>query len=117
MHTIGLELDRALMDERIDRRVDQMWADGLVDEVRGLIPKGLREGRTASRAIGYRQVLAHLDGECSDDEARAAVKAATRRFARKQLGWYRRDQRITWRDPASLTGEVLAEQVKRLVEP
>ena len=117
VHTIGLELDRALMDERIDRRVDQMWADGLVDEVRGLIPKGLREGRTASRAIGYRQVLAHLDGECSDDEARAAVKAATRRFARKQLGWYRRDQRITWRDPASLTGEVLAEQVKRLVEP
>lgn len=56
----------------------------------------MREGRTASRAIGYRQVLAFLDGQCSEEDAKADVKRATRRFFRKQLGWYRRDPRIVW---------------------
>lgn len=93
---VGLELDRATMDERIARRVDQMWADGLVDEVRELERQGLRDGLTASRALGYQQVLAFLAGECSEDEAREATVAGTRRFARKQLSWFRRDPRITW---------------------
>lgn len=93
---VGLELDRATMDERIARRVDQMWADGLVDEVRALERQGLRDGLTASRALGYQQVLAFLAGECSEDEAREATVAGTRRFARKQLSWFRRDPRITW---------------------
>lgn len=112
VHTIGLELDRAVMDERINVRVDQMWDDGLVAEVRALETVGLREGHTASRAIGYRQVLDHFDGLCTEDEAREAVKVATRRFARKQLGWYRRDHRIDWRepglDPGLLADEVMA---------
>ncbi len=92
----GLNMARAELDARIDARVDQMWADGLVAEVESLIPRGLRQGRTASRAIGYRQVLAYLAGECTQEQAREETKAATRRFFRKQLGWYRRDPRIIW---------------------
>ncbi len=93
---IGLSLERAELDARIGMRVDEMWRRGLVEEVRGLLNRGLREGRTASRAIGYRQVLAYLDGETSEDDAREETKRATRRFFRKQLAWYRRDPRITW---------------------
>lgn len=91
-----LEIDRKLMDRRINERVDQMWADGLVEEVRGLEERGLRQGLTASRALGYRQVLAHLDGEVDEYTAREMTKAGTRRFARKQLGWFRRDPRVVW---------------------
>lgn len=93
---IGLSLERAELDARIGMRVDEMWRRGLVEEVRGLLNRGLREARTASRAIGYRQVLAYLDGETSEDDAREETKRATRRFFRKQLAWYRRDPRITW---------------------
>ncbi|MFT3887042.1 MAG: tRNA (adenosine(37)-N6)-dimethylallyltransferase MiaA [Arachnia sp.] len=92
----GLDLDRAELDRRIDARVDQMWRDGIVDEVRGLLDRGLRQGETAVRAIGYRQVVEFLDGAATEDEAKAAVKRATRTFFRKQLGWYRRDPRIRW---------------------
>lgn len=98
VHQFGLNLERAELDHRIDRRVDLMWEQGLVDEVRGLLGRGLRDGVTASRAIGYRQVIDFLDGLSTEQEARAAVKKATRRFYRKQLGWYRRDPRITWLD-------------------
>ncbi len=92
----GLELDRAEMDARIETRVAGMWQQGFVDEVRQLIPRGLKQGRTASRALGYRQILEHLDGRCTESEAREATVAGTRRFARKQLGWFRRDTRIAW---------------------
>ena len=92
----GLALDRQVMDSRIEQRVDSMWDQGFVDEVRRLVPLGLREGKTASRALGYRQILQYLDGQWSQEEARAATVAGTRRFARKQLGWFRRDPRITW---------------------
>lgn len=100
----GLESGRDVLDARIDARVDAMWARGLVDEVRGLLRVGLRDGTTAIRAIGYRQVVSFLDGDCSEDQAMADVKRATRRFVRKQLGWYRRDPRIHWlraADPAN----------------
>ncbi|MDO5735904.1 MAG: tRNA (adenosine(37)-N6)-dimethylallyltransferase MiaA [Propionibacteriaceae bacterium] len=96
VHQFGLDEDRAVLDARINDRVDAMWCDGLVDEVRGLLAAGLREGVTAIRAIGYRQVVAFLDGECTEEEAKSETKRATRRFFRKQLGWYRRDPRITW---------------------
>lgn len=92
----GLSLERADLDARIEARVERMWQEGFVAEVRGLLPRGLRQGRTASRALGYRQVLDHLDGRLTQDEAKAATQAGTRRFARKQLGWFRRDPRITW---------------------
>lgn len=96
VHQFGLTMDRAELDARIDARVDGMWEAGLVDEVRSLLEQGLREGRTAVRAIGYRQVVQMIDGELSEEEAKQAVKRATRRFFRKQLGWYRRDPRIRW---------------------
>lgn len=105
VHQFGLTLDREELDRRIDERVEQMWADGLVDEVRRLLGEGLRDGRTAIRAIGYRQVVAMLDGEIDEAEAKAQVQRATRRFFRKQLGWYRRDHRIHWL-PAGAEGNV-----------
>jgi tRNA dimethylallyltransferase len=95
---VGIAPDLATLDERIERRVDVMWERGLVDEVRRLERDGLREGVTASRALGYQQVLAYLAGDCTEDAARAETKAATRRFARRQLKWFRRDPRIAWYD-------------------
>ena len=73
-----------------------MWAAGLVDEVRRLTGAGLREGRTASRALGYAQVLRHLSGEWSEEQARDETVRATRRFARRQESWFRRDHRVVW---------------------
>ncbi len=107
---LGVDRDTADLDERVDRRVDLMWAAGLVDEVRGLAARGLRAGRTARAALGYQQVLAFLDGECTEEEARAATKLATRRFVRRQRKWFRRDPRIVWLDGAAtdLTGAALA---------
>jgi len=93
---VGLDIPRDVLDERIARRVDLMWELGLVDEVRGLLPRGLREARTASRALGYQQVLAFLDGELTEDEARERTVVGTRRFARRQGSWNRADPRIQW---------------------
>ena len=97
---VGLTLPRPVLDERIAARVDRMWERGLVDEVRGLVAAGLREGRTASRALGYAQVLRHLDGEWSQEQARDETVRATRRFARRQESWFRRDPRVVWLDAA-----------------
>lgn len=97
----GLDSPRDWLDERIARRVDQMWSAGFLDEVRLLTARGLRETRTARKAVGYRQVLEHLAGDYDEDEARRRTVAATRRFARRQYGWYRRDDRIEWLDARS----------------
>ncbi len=93
---IGLTAPRPELDERIDLRVDRMWDEGLLEEVRRLDALGLRRGRTASRALGYAQALAQLDGGLSDAEARASTAQATRRFARRQESWFRRDPRVRW---------------------
>ncbi|MFI0719675.1 tRNA (adenosine(37)-N6)-dimethylallyltransferase MiaA [Streptomyces sp. NPDC021224] len=93
---IGVDVPRPVLDERIVRRVDRMWDEGLVAEVRALEAAGLREGRTASRALGYQQVLAAFAGECTEDEARAETARATKRFARRQDSWFRRDHRVHW---------------------
>ena len=95
---IGVDIDRATLDRRIAQRVDAMWEAGLVDEVRSLVESGLREGLTASRAIGYRQVLAFLDGELTEEQAREQTISGTRRFARRQDSWFRKDLRIIWVD-------------------
>ncbi len=97
---LGVDIDTAELDERISRRVDRMWADGLLDEVRTLVDQGLRDGLTASRALGYQQLLAYLDGTMTLDEAAADTKQRTRRFVRRQRTWFRRDPRIHWLDPA-----------------
>jgi tRNA dimethylallyltransferase len=93
---LGIGMPRAELDSRIERRVARMWQLGLVEEVRALTADGLREGRTASRALGYAQVLRLLDGQCSEQEAAAETTLATRRFVRRQESWFRRDPRITW---------------------
>jgi tRNA dimethylallyltransferase len=93
---IGLDVPRPELDRRIDARVERMWASGLVDEVRRLAAAGLREGRTASRALGYSQVLRMLDGELSESAALEETQRATRRFARRQDTWFRRDPRVIW---------------------
>jgi tRNA dimethylallyltransferase len=99
--TIGLRRDRGELNELIARRAEAMWADGLVEEVDGLLPLGLRDGRTARTAIGYQQALAQLDGELTQRQAIDATIAATRRFVRRQESWFRPDPRIHWLDAAS----------------
>jgi tRNA dimethylallyltransferase len=98
---LGVDLDTVVLDERIAARVDTMWEFGLVEETRALVEQGLREGRTACRALGYQQVLDLLDGRCTEDEARSATVRATRRFVRRQRSWFRRDPRVDWLDGAS----------------
>ena len=98
---IGLTLPRPDLDRRIAARVDRMWQAGLEAEVRRLDAQGLRAGRTASRALGYQQLLRYLDGEWTLDEARRQTIKATRRFARRQESWFRRDPRVTWLDAAA----------------
>ena len=93
---VGVDIDRDTLDQRIEQRVEQMWDQGFVDEVRGLAEHGLREGRTANRALGYQQILAFLDGELTEAEAKERTFTGTRRFARRQDSWFRKDPRITW---------------------
>jgi tRNA dimethylallyltransferase len=93
---IGLAVDRPTLDARIAARVDAMWAAGFVDEVRRLAAVGLCESLTASRALGYRQVLRYLDGEISEEQARELTMIGTRKFARRQDSWFRKDGRIAW---------------------
>ncbi|HEX3588533.1 MAG TPA: tRNA (adenosine(37)-N6)-dimethylallyltransferase MiaA [Pseudonocardiaceae bacterium] len=107
---VGLDRTAGELDERVRTRVDAMFDRGLVAEVERLVPLGLREGRTASRALGYQQVLAALDGTCDLAGARTETVRATRRFVRRQRSWFRRDKRITWLDAGrpDLTGSVAA---------
>lgn len=95
---IGLRIDRSVLDARIERRVERMWADGFVDEVRGLLEQGLRTATTASAALGYAPVVAFLDGTLSEGEAIQRTVDDTRRFARRQQRWFARDPRIEWHD-------------------
>jgi tRNA dimethylallyltransferase len=93
---IGLDVSRPELDERIAGRVERMWTRGLVDEVARLAAVGLRAGRTASRALGYVQVLKYLSGEWTEEQAKRETVKATRRFARRQDSWFRRDPRVRW---------------------
>jgi tRNA dimethylallyltransferase len=108
---VGVDIDRPTLDRRIAERVDAMFAAGFVEEVARLLADGLAEGRTAGRAIGYREVAAHLAGELTLDEARERTVAATRRFSRRQDSWFRKDPRIVWirhDDPALVDRAVAA---------
>ena len=93
---IGLSVDRSILDQRIDARVQQMWRAGLRHEVESLLPLGLRDGFTASRAIGYAQAISVIDAQSTEPEAIAETGRATRRFARRQESWFRPDPRIRW---------------------
>jgi tRNA dimethylallyltransferase len=97
---LGIDRPTAELDLRVARRVARMFAAGLVEETRGLFARGLRDGRTASRALGYQQVVAALDGGGDLGAAAADTVVATRRFVRRQRSWFRRDRRIHWLDGA-----------------
>ncbi|MEV0641684.1 tRNA (adenosine(37)-N6)-dimethylallyltransferase MiaA [Streptomyces sp. NPDC050619] len=113
---IGVDVTRPELDARIARRVDRMWEAGLVDEVRALEAQGLRKGRTASRALGYQQVLAALAGECTEQDARMETVRATKRFARRQDSWFRRDPRVHWLSGAAVDLTELPQLALALVE-
>lgn len=94
----GLTMDRSRLYARIDERVERMFDQGLVAEVEGLLGKGLGPALTAHQAIGYKEVLLHLEGSLSLEEAKELVKRTTRRYAKRQLSWFRRDPRVSWID-------------------
>ncbi len=97
---VGLDWDTAVLDDRLALRTDTMFGDGLVDEVRALLDWGLRDGMTASRALGYAQVIDDLDSGGDGSAAREPTFIGTRRYVRRQRSWFRRDHRITWLDGA-----------------
>ncbi|MBV8179040.1 MAG: tRNA (adenosine(37)-N6)-dimethylallyltransferase MiaA [Mycobacterium sp.] len=98
---VGLDCDTELLDERLAGRTEDMFAHGLVDEVITLLDRGLRDGVTAARALGYAQVLADLDAGGNGDAAREPTFIGTRRYVRRQRSWFRRDHRITWLDASA----------------
>jgi tRNA dimethylallyltransferase len=105
---VGIRLSRPELDRRIELRVDRMFAAGLEAEVRDLADNhGLRGGKTASRALGYQQVLRYLDEDWTLEAARDETVRATRRFARRQESWFRRDSRVTWLDAGDIAGQAL----------
>ena len=109
---IGLNSAREHLVERLAQRVRDMWSLGLVDEVKGLVDKGIRDSKTASQAIGYSQALASIDGRLTEEEAIAETILLTQRYARRQMSWFRRDPRIHWFD---YQAEDLVKEVMELV--
>jgi tRNA dimethylallyltransferase len=107
---VGLDCGTELLDERLARRTETMFADGLVDEVVMLLDRGLRDGVTAARALGYAQVIADIDAGGNGDAAREPTFIGTRRYVRRQRSWFRRDHRIQWLDAgrAADNAEVVA---------
>jgi tRNA dimethylallyltransferase len=108
----GLALPRPELDQRIAARVEAMWQAGFEAEVKDLVLAGLRDGQTASRALGYQQMLRYLDGELTLDEARDDTVKATRRFARRQESWFRRDPRVRWLDASRPAGLLLEDALR-----
>jgi tRNA dimethylallyltransferase len=112
---VGLDCDTELLDERLARRTDAMFDQGLVEEVITLLDRGLRDGVTAARALGYAQVLADLDAGGNGDAAREPTFIGTRRYVRRQRSWFRRDHRIHWLDASAPDNADAALRVLRRV--
>ena len=109
----GLELDRDQLDARIDARVEGMWKQGFIDEVKSLIKKGLLTGKTARQAIGYSQIINFLEGQTSESDAKELTKVATRQYARRQETWFKRDERIKWMaSDSNRTNAILSDILK-----
>ncbi len=123
---VGVAVPRAELVERLDRRVRGMWAAGLLAEVEALIPRGIERGKTASRAIGYAQALAQLRGEVDEAAAIAETQTLTRRYARRQVSWFKRYPGIEWcgaadgrrgLDPLSTAGRPASEKSPTIPGP
>ncbi len=106
---IGLDIDRELLYQRINQRVDGMIEAGLVDEVKGLMAKGYATQLKSMQAIGYRHIVDYLKGRCSWDETLRTLKRDTRRYAKRQLTWFKADSEIVWMEPRRL------RDIRRLV--
>ncbi|WP_347401148.1 tRNA (adenosine(37)-N6)-dimethylallyltransferase MiaA [Microbacterium esteraromaticum] len=104
---IGLHAPREVLVERLDRRVERMWRDGMLQEVEALRERGLERGATAARAIGYAQALAQVRGDKSEADAIAETQALTRRYARRQVSWFKRYPDIEWLESGTSGGAVL----------
>lgn len=107
---LGIELPRKQLYQRIDERVDKMIAAGLVDEVNGLIARGFGPDLKPMQGLGYRQICSHLAGECSLVEASEKIKVETRRFAKRQLTWFRKEKEISWQPPDPARATRMAEE-------
>ncbi len=103
---VGVHVEREALVTRLDDRVTGMWAQGIVAEAEGLLSQGLEQGTTAQRAIGYAQALAQLRGEISEAEAVAQTQALTRRYARRQVSWFKRYPRLHWVAPDATVGQL-----------
>lgn len=112
----GLTRSREVLYERIDLRVDLMFEQGLVDEVRGLMDQGLGDALTSMQAIGYKEIIDALHGVSTMDEARELIKMRSRRYAKRQLSWFKRDDRIVWFDMDELTVDEVVDDIYRRIE-
>ena len=107
----GIAMERERLYRRIDTRVDAMFDEGLVKEVKGLMDQGLASALTALQAIGYKEIVSALNGEITLDEARKLIKKNTRHLAKRQLSWFHRDPRVNWLNLDKMTSDEAAEQI------
>lgn len=107
----ALTMDRQRLYARIDVRVDIMMERGLVDEVKGLMERGMADALTARQAIGYKEIIDALEGRCTLDEAVETIKMRSRRYAKRQLSWFRRDARIRWIDRDEVDAQGAASMI------
>ena len=105
-----------MLYERINQRVDLMFEQGLVDEVRGLMAQGLGDALTSMQAIGYKEIIDAFNGVMSMDEARELIKMRSRRYAKRQLSWFKRDDRIVWFDMDECTIDEVVEDILHRIE-
>ena len=112
----GLTRSREVLYERINLRVDLMFEQGLVDEVRGLMDQGLGDALTSMQAIGYKEIIDALRGAITMDEARELIKMRSRRYAKRQLSWFKRDDRIVWFDMDEFTIDEVVDDIYRRIE-
>lgn len=112
----GLTRSREVLYERINMRVDLMFEQGLVDEVRGLMDQGLGDALTSMQSIGYKEIIDALRGAITMDEARELIKMRSRRYAKRQLSWFKRDDRIVWFDMDEFTIDEVVDDICRRIE-
>ena len=107
----GLTMPRKVLYERINLRVDDMLSHGLLAEVESIVKQGYDRTLPALQGLGYKQLIAYLNGECSYDAAVEEIKRDTRRFAKRQITWFKRDERIRWFDVSQIFGQALTDEV------
>ena len=108
---IGLDMERAMLNERINKRVEEMFSKGIIDETRHLIKLGIEKNRTAMQAIGYKEIIGYLNGQYNLERAQELLKRNSRRYAKRQLTWFRKDDRIKWFDAGNLKKEQLVDEI------